>query len=106
MTPVSFVFRNTWEGFRERSVGGMSETTEQIPAMAERGKLLCERNFSLFDQRLADREFLATDRFTVADITLFCAVDFAKVAGLDILSSRPNLARWRAAIRERPSTSA
>jgi glutathione S-transferase len=106
ITPVSWVFRNTWEGFRERSVGGMAEVTDQIPAMAERGKMLAERNFSIFDQHLAEREFVALDRFTIADITLFCALDFARVAGLDILSSRPNLARFRAAVRERPSTNA
>ena len=66
------------------------------------------RNMALFfarrDARLAEREFLASDRYTVADITALCVVEFARVCKLRIPDGCANLKRWHDAIRERPST--
>ena len=57
-----------------------------------------------FDRMLASRPWLAGDRFTIADITGFCGVEFAKLvrfrpadAGL------PHLAHWRERVAARPS---
>ncbi len=58
----------------------------------------------LFDKQLASRPFMAGDRFTIADITAFCGIEFARLgkfkpadAGLS------HLAGWRDRIAERPS---
>jgi glutathione S-transferase len=57
------------------------------------------------DQELSRHEFVAGDRFTIADVTAFCAVDFArglmKFRPAD--ENMPNLAAWRDRIAERPS---
>jgi len=57
------------------------------------------------DGVLADRDFVAGERFTIADITAFCALEFAR----GLLKFRPgeegyvNLQRWRDRIAQRPS---
>jgi len=52
---------------------------------------------------LADREFIATERFSVADITAVVAVDFARVAKVRLDETHPHLQRWRLAMAQRPS---
>ena len=59
---------------------------------------------ALFDARLASRPWMAGDRFTIADITAFCGIEFARLvkfkpgdAGLT------HLAAWRDRVAERPS---
>jgi glutathione S-transferase len=59
---------------------------------------------SAFDGMLASRPWLAGDRFTIADITGFCGVEFAK-----LIKFRPaeagfsHLADWRERVAARPS---
>jgi len=50
---------------------------------------------------LADRPWIAGDRFTIADITAACGVDFAKMNRWRPGDDMPNLRRWREAIGER-----
>lgn len=56
-----------------------------------------------FDRELASREWIAGDRFTIADITAACGIDFAKMMRWRPDDETPNLRRWRAAIAERPA---
>jgi glutathione S-transferase len=55
------------------------------------------------DQQLADREWIAGDRFTIADITAVCGVDFAKMMRWRPGDDLPNLRRWREALNGRPA---
>ena len=57
------------------------------------------------EKRLADSEFLAGERFTLADITNMCAVDFAARVELPIPTENVNTKRWYEACRSRPSAS-
>lgn len=52
---------------------------------------------------LAQRAWIAGDRFTIADITLACGLDFAKLVRWRPGDDLPNLKRWRAALSERPA---
>lgn len=61
---------------------------------------------NLLEKRLADSEFIAGDRFTIADITAMCTVDFARVVKIKISDEQPNLQRWYAAVSSRPSAKA
>lgn len=59
------------------------------------------------DDALADREFLAGDRFSIADISLLITVDFARL--VEIVpddAKEKNLARWYASVSNRPSANA
>ncbi|RQO44180.1 glutathione S-transferase [Variovorax sp. KBW07] len=77
----------------------------QIPELAQRGLARVQQFFETLNTRLAGREFLATDRFSLADITAVVAVDFARVVRVKPGEQHPELARWRAAMAQRPSMS-
>lgn len=55
------------------------------------------------DGELASRSWIAGERFTIADITAACGVDFAKLMRWRPGDDLPNLKRWRAAINDRPA---
>jgi glutathione S-transferase len=78
----------------------------QIPELAERGRQRAQRFFQALDDRLADREFVATDRFSVADIGAVVAVDFARVIRIKPADEHANIRRWRDALMQRPSLAA
>jgi glutathione S-transferase len=75
----------------------------QIPALAERGLARLQQFFAVLNERLAEREFIATDRFSVVDITAVVAVDFARVVKVRPGDTHPHLQRWRAAMAGRAS---
>ena len=79
----------------------------QVPEVAAAERLRAAHCFAVLDDALADREFLAGDRFSVADILGLCTIDF----GLAATDVRPaaelgHVARWHAAIGARPSARA
>ena len=77
----------------------------QIPELAQRGLVRVQQFFETLNERLAGREFLATDRFSLADITAVVAVDFARVVRVKPGEQHPELVRWRTAMAQRPSMS-
>ena len=58
------------------------------------------------DAELADREFIAGERYTIADITALVALDFTKPARIEIADDLVNLHRWYKSIKARPSSAA
>ena len=96
--PVSFAFRHGHPRMAGLEVPQVKEWGEanlaKIPKMLD-----------YFDGELGQREFVAGDRFSVADITALCAVDFMKVVRLS-LDGHENLRRWHAEVSGRPSASA
>jgi len=77
----------------------------QIPELAQRGRERTQDFLAVLEERLQDREFVAGDLFSVADITAVVAVDFARVVKIKPGEQHPNLQRWRAAMGQRPSMS-
>jgi glutathione S-transferase len=75
----------------------------QIPELAERGLARLQQFFVALNGRLAQREFIATPRFSVADITAVVAVDFARVVKVKPGDEHPHLVRWRSAMAQRAS---
>lgn len=55
------------------------------------------------DQHLGATEWVAGDRFTIADITAVAGFDFAKMMKWRPAPELANLARWRAAFDARPA---
>jgi len=99
LIPIAQVFRNThpfWNG-----------RIKQSPDYGEVMRELVVGRFEFFNGELAHRPYLAGDRFTVADITALCAIDFGKVSKIRIDAAlHPHLAAWYARINERPSAKA
>ena len=74
----------------------------QIPELAQRGVARVRQFFVTLNERLAGRDFIAADRFSVADITAVVAVDFARIVKVKPDEQlHPQLLRWRAAMAQR-----
>jgi len=60
----------------------------------------------LLDGELASRAYVASDAFSVADITGLVAVDLMKPAKLAVPDDMKHVKRWYADITARPSAAA
>jgi glutathione S-transferase len=99
---IAEAMRNSAPALAERALAGPVNYA-QIPALAERGQARARQFFATLNERLAGRDFLAADRFSIADISAVVAVDFARVIKLRVDEQVPELQRWRAAMALRPS---
>ena len=96
---VASVFRHLHPSMKELEV-------PQLPEWAEANKPRVMSFLDLLDRELADREFIAGDRYSVADITALVTVDFMKPARLAVPDEATNVKRWHAAVSARPSAKA
>jgi len=97
-SPIMQTFRNTHEFFKGR-----------IPQVAEWGEVMREaatKRLEWLDSVLADREWIAGDRFTIADITAMVGIDFGRPSKIRIADDQKNLTRWHEAASSRPSAKA
>ena len=74
-----------------------------LPEAADGLKATARDNLQWHDGLLAGKQFIAGDRFTIADIILYCALDFGRGVGQAIDSANTNVAAWFALIDARPS---
>jgi len=91
-------FRNTSDFFKGR-----------IPQVKEYGEICrnaAVKRLEWLDTVLADREFIAGPRYTIADITALIGIDFGRTTGIKIQENQKNLARWHQAVSSRPSAKA
>ncbi len=58
------------------------------------------------DELLGTREYVAGKSYSIADITLFCTIDFAGMVGEKYDPSLKNLVAWHERMKARPSASA
>jgi glutathione S-transferase len=96
---VATVFRHTHPAMKELEV-------PQVAAWAEANRPRVTWFLEMVDRELATREFIAGDRYTVADITMQVAVDFMKPGRLVMPEAATNVKRWHATVSARPSASA
>ncbi len=101
---IAECLRNGSPGMANRALPGPVDYP-QIPELARRGLARVQNFFTLLDERLRGREFVAADQFSMADITAVVAVDFARIVKLKPGEQHPELLRWRAAMALRPSMS-
>lgn len=81
----------------------------EVPQLAEWGEINRPKALAfleLLDQELAGREFIAGDRYTIADITGMIAFDFMKPARIDRPEHLKNVMRWYQTVSSRPSAKA
>ena len=99
---IAEALRNSAPAMANRALPGPVNYA-QIPELAQRGLARVQQFFVTLNERLAGRDFIATDRFSIADITAVVAVDFARVVKVKPGELHPHLQRWRAALAQRPS---
>ena len=76
---------------------------EPIPYAIDRYQRETARLYGVLDRRLADREFVAGSTYTIADMACYPWIvpyEYQKMR----LEDFPNVARWFAAVKERPAT--
>lgn len=75
----------------------------QLPQVAEYNRRTAEQFMKTLDRRLEGRDFIALDRFTIADIVAVVGLDFARLVRYRPPESLVNLGRWLEACRARPA---
>lgn len=97
--PISQIFRNTnkfWEG-----------RIKQAPDFAQIMRDQLTERLEWLEGELGHRQFMGGDRYSVADITAMCAIDFGKVSQIRLdPATQPNLAAWHKRVSDRPSSKA
>jgi glutathione S-transferase len=96
--PILQTFRNTHDFFKGRIV--------QVPEWGAACKKRAIQQMAWLDGELADRPFVAGDRYTIADITLLIGIDFGRVSEIRIDPEHKNLTRWYGEVSSRPSAKA
>ena len=101
---IAEALRNSAPAMANRALPGPVDYP-QIPELAQRGLARVQHFLLTLNDRLEGRDFIAADRFSIADITAVVAVDFARVVKVKPGEQHPHVVRWRAALAERPSMS-
>lgn len=99
LLPTAMVYRHSHPGAAELE-------KPQIAQVADTNRPRVLEFLALLDKELAGREFLAGDRFTIADITALVAADFMRPSRLKIPEGAANVLRWHASVSSRPSARA
>ena len=94
--------RNSAPAMKGRALTGPHDY-DQIPELADRGKLRVQRFLEEIDQVIGGKPYVAGDLFSVADIDLLVLIDFSAWRKLSLPAGATNARRWYEAIRARPS---
>ncbi len=90
---IADALRNRGQGFKNRALPG-ALNLEQIPALVPRGLKRIEAFFAILDQQLANNEYIAGEKFSVADITAFVAIKFSAWVKVEVSEQYVHLHRW------------
>jgi len=89
---------------------GLKFFEKRIPVAAEASpglKKIAANRLQWLNAQLGDgRDYLCGKRFTLADIHLYCFLDFGAMVGQPLDPANANVAAWFARVGERPSTKA
>lgn len=77
-----------------------------IPEASDGLKAIAQDQLNWLDEQIAGRDFIAGDKFSFADIFLYCMVKFGIRVGQPLNEDNKNLAAWFERIDARPSAEA
>ena len=78
----------------------------QVPEIAAGNRAMAEKGLRMLDRRLAESEFIACDRVTIADILAATGLDFARMARFRPDPELVNVKRWLDGMMARPAAKA
>ena len=106
LAAVMETVRNKAPGLKGRAIAGPHDY-EQIADLVTRGHMRIANFYADLETRLNEADFVAGDRFSVADITAVVAIDFAtRALDLSIPEANGATKRWYAGVAARPSFAA
>jgi glutathione S-transferase len=77
-----------------------------LPEAADGLKRIAREKLAWLDGLMAGRQFVCGDRFTLADVMLYCFLTFGASVGQPADPALANIAAWYARVGARPSTKA
>lgn len=77
-----------------------------VPEAADGLKRMARDRLKWLDGKMGGREWLCGKRFTLADVLLYCFLDFGKQVGQSLEAENTNLAAWFERASARPSAKA
>lgn len=77
-----------------------------MPQAADDLKTVAAEKLTWLDGLVAGRPFIAGDKITLADVLLFCLLEFGAGVGQPLDASNEALTAWQGRIRQRPSVAA
>ncbi|UYV38577.1 glutathione S-transferase [Rhodobacteraceae bacterium D3-12] len=100
--PVAETLRNSHPAMKGRALPGPLDL-EQIPELAARGQQRLGAFFDLLEERLQNSAWVGGAQFSVADITAYVFVDFARVVKTRIPEANTATRAWYDGMAARPS---
>ncbi len=79
------------------------ERRHLIPQAVDDWQAIAQEGLGRLDTQIAGRDFLAGDRFSLADIVAYCLLDFGAGVGQPIDPGHTNVTAWLQRIGGRPS---
>jgi glutathione S-transferase len=77
---------------------------KQVPAVAEAMRANVSQQLAVLEKHIGEKQFLATDRPTIADVTLFSFTQAFRVRmNTDLTEGYPHLSAWYERFERRPS---
>lgn len=80
--------------------------TDQCAEWGQRQKVVAVKTMNYLNTVLAENDYLAGDKFSMADITAFAGLAFADFANVEIPANLTHLQAWRERMTARPSIAA
>lgn len=99
---IAEALRNSSPMLKGRAITGPNNY-QQIPELAERGLARLAVFFDNLNTHMQGRKFVATNEFSIADISAVIAIDFARIVKAAPNEQHENLIAWRASLADRPS---
>jgi glutathione S-transferase len=81
------------------------ERMRLLPQAAADLKTIAQEKITWLDQLIGGREYIG-DRFSLADILLYCTMDFAQTVGQPVNRDNANISSWFDRVNARPSAEA
>ncbi len=118
-TPKESAVIDMWQRRVEQSLMGCVGTyfhhaTEGLGAIelyqnkdwGEKNREMARSGLEQLNKQLTTNKYVAGDKYSIADITALCSIDFALFIKIEKLEDYPNIKRWYEDVSTRPSASA
>ena len=101
------IMENVANGFRySEGLAMFKDRLRTIPHAADDLKILAQERLTWLDQQMAGKQFVCGDRFTLADIMLYCFLEFGVQVGQPLNAANKNISAWYERVAARPSAAA
>ncbi|MEJ6593106.1 MAG: glutathione S-transferase family protein [SAR86 cluster bacterium] len=101
------IMENVANGFRySEGLAMFKDRLRTIPHAADDLKILAQERLTWLDQQMAGKQFVCGDRFTLADIMLYCFLEFGISVGQPLNAANKNISAWYERVAARPSAAA